>query len=147
MPHELPSNLAVVKFVLLGLAGTGVLFNLASSVVNSSSPQSCFSMLNSYQLILLLPLLAASMPNDVIAFIVGLKFSLINFSVWDPQQLIGVRDDIESLDFEQSVPYLTLVDLESGSSAVNSVGLLGSFAFVPLVHIAYLPLYLCLAKR
>ena len=89
-------------------------------------------MLNAIQLILLLPLIGAHMPKNVLAFIRGLSFSMLDFdyfSLVDPH-----NDSKNSLDFDQDNTYLYLIDLESGSTLVNTMDQIGILMLVPAFH-------------
>ena len=112
----------------------GLTLSLLNALLSGGSPQTSFSMFNSIQLILLLPLIGTYMPFDVLSFIIGMDFSMFSINIFD----IHLEDFIPKwtylLDFEQKDLYLSLIGLESGSSILNVFDIFQSFIFVPIIH-------------
>ena len=79
-------------------------------------------MLNSVQLILLLPLIGAYLSPNSLDFIRGMKIWLFNFDFISFKFLQSNNVD-NILDFDQNNSYLNLIGLESGSSALNIIQL------------------------
>jgi hypothetical protein len=95
------------------VAGIGL--NLANSVLGGAAPQSSLNTMNTVQLILLLPLVGAYMPVNVITFITGMNFSLLNFDFISLQENPLSQKEISEISFYQKDPYLNLIGFESGS--------------------------------
>jgi hypothetical protein len=88
------------------------------------------------QLILLLPLIGAYLPYDVLLYIRGLNFSLFDFGI--PFTII----DYSSFEFDQPDTYLYLIGLEYGSSMINILNITFTFLLVPILHLLLTPIYI-----
>jgi hypothetical protein len=84
------------------VAGIGL--NLANSVFRRGAPQSSLNTINTVQLILLLPLVGAYMPVNVITFITGMNFSLLNFDFISLQENPLFQKKISEISFNQKDP-------------------------------------------
>jgi hypothetical protein len=79
IPGNISDNIKAAQITTISILITGIGLNLLNSLIGNSSPQSSLSMLNTIQLILLLPLVGAFIPKNVIDFLRGLKLTLLNF--------------------------------------------------------------------
>jgi hypothetical protein len=79
IPGNISDNIKAAQITTISILITGIGLNLLNSLIGNSSPQSSLSMLNTIQLILLLPLVWAFIPKNVIDFLRGLKLTLLNF--------------------------------------------------------------------
>lgn len=87
-----------------------MLLTLINSILSGSSPSSMFTMLNAIQLILLLPLIGAYLPVNVLSYIKGLNFALLEFGA----DFITFVYDFKNFKFEQNNQYLNLIGLNYG---------------------------------
>ena len=80
-----------------------------------------FSLVNHFQLLLLIPMLGAYMPSNVIIFLQGLKMAMFSFDTQFIKSYALVNDAINTLNFTQPNIYLLRIDFDSGSTIVNHV--------------------------
>lgn len=121
-------------YVLSALLVLGVLINLCYALINGSSIQGTFSMFNQIQLYMLLPLIGAYMPNEVVLLIAGMSTSLFSFDflpIGDIKSLSSVND---LLSYPQYNPYLYLYGLEDSSALINLSAMLSVSLAVPALH-------------
>ena len=90
--------------------------NLSIMALNASSPQSMFSLLNAIQLFLLLPCIGAHLPFEIIRYMISLDFTLISMEFMPK---IDLEFIVQMIDYEQTDPYLALIDFGSSSAIMN----------------------------
>lgn len=126
---------------MVGVVIAGMSLNFINALLSNGPSQSSFAMLNSLQLIMLLPLIGAYLPFRVIAFITGMDVSLLDLDFFDYKNSKETNSIIGQFKFEQEHPYLYLIGLEYGSSIVNLIAISGTFLLVPVFHIVILVIY------
>ena len=77
-PIPVPVTVSSTISISQGLIGAGMAMNLAISIINFANPQSIWSMINQFQILILLPMLGAFMSADIYKFMQGLKITLIS---------------------------------------------------------------------
>ena len=125
----------------MGVLILGMALSFFNALMNSSSPQGSFSMLNAVQLILLLPLIGAHLPFDVLAFIVGMDFAFLNVDVFSFNKSEVSHKLLSYFEFEQDNSYLYLIGLEYGDSASNVIDTLDNFIILPVIHLIVAIIY------
>ena len=119
---ETSQDIQKISYSIAALILIWFVWNIVCSIWSNSSFQSSLAMINSIQLLLLLPLIGSYLPQNVIQFIWAMKFSLLNFDFLSKLKVNYVRNLI---DFDQSNSSLNLIGLESGSSGVNAYFIAG----------------------
>ena len=119
---ETSRDIQNISYSIVVLTSIGLVWNIVCSTWSNSSFQSSLAMINSIQLLLLLPLIGSYLPQNVIQFIWAMKFSLLNFDFMSKLKVNYVRNLI---DFDQNNSSLYLIGLESGSSGVNAYFIAG----------------------
>jgi len=115
----------------------GVSFSTA--IVKSVSPQSAFTIVNQFQLYILLPMIGAHIPEKVLSFIEGMSFTMFSFS-FIPYDSIPLSSEISSLlDYDQSDAYIDSIGMTSGSALINQLALISIYLVIFMIHMAYLP--------
>jgi hypothetical protein len=120
-----------VSQVLLGI-GVGV--GITSAFLTSSSPQSAFSMINQFQMLLLLPLIGTYIPDEIVKLIVGMDFAMFSLAFIPIDQIPGFSYIVGILHENQKMEYLDTIGLQSRSSLVNSISLLFTMFLVLGIH-------------
>ena len=90
--------------------------NLLIMALNASSTQSMFSLLNAIQLFLLLPCIGTYLPFEIVKYMISLDFSLISMEFMPK---IDLELIVKMIDYEQTDPYLKLIDFDSSSAIIN----------------------------
>lgn len=75
------------------------------------------------------------MPDNVLSFLEGLTDSLMNFNLIPLSSLPVIDRLLAKADYEQSDFNLMMMELESGSTLVNLLEILGFYILVPIIHI------------
>jgi hypothetical protein len=127
---------SIISTVILAL---GIAVSAVYSFITYSSSQGAFSTINQYQLYILLPMIGAYMPNEIINYLLGNKLVLFSFSFISINDFSIIRDVVETLEVEQTNEYMNRIGLESGSSVVNHTPLLTVMLFILMMHLLYLP--------
>lgn len=83
-------------------------------------------MINQLQLMMLLPLTGAFIPEEIIDYLAGMDFFLIDFSFIPVKKLPFFTAVVSKFDTEQSNGYLDSIGLNSGSTLVNNLSLLAT---------------------
>ncbi|CAI2376836.1 unnamed protein product [Moneuplotes crassus] len=96
----------------------------AGFISSVSSPQGAWSMINQFQILMLMPLTGSFFPSDVIMLLTGMDFTLISFSFIPIPRIPGIREFLDLYDFEQRDEYIYEMDIKSGSTFVNTFNLL-----------------------
>jgi hypothetical protein len=81
-----------------------VALGIATSI---SSPQGAWSMVNQFQVLMLMPLTGAYFPPKVISFLTGMRISLFSFNIIPLKSVPGLNYILNLVDFEQKDEYFT----------------------------------------
>jgi cysteine-rich repeat protein len=136
VPSKIPTSIATASTLTSVVVALGISLSIVNALMNNSSISGSFSMLNAVQLILLLPLIGAYLPDDVLSFIRGMDFSLMNFDIFDFYDSKNIDNQFGiNFDFEQADPYLYLIGLESGSTLINMMKIVELSMIIPMLHI------------
>jgi hypothetical protein len=105
---------------MIGAAGAVAKAALAIGVLaNIASPQGSYSMINQFQIFLLMPLTDAYFPQEIITFLTSIDFTMFSFSFLPIKNLPLVNTLFELIDFDQTDSYYDQIGLESGSTFIN----------------------------
>ena len=121
--------------------GIVILLSTSTSIFRITSLQGVFSVINQFQLFILLPMIGAYFPPKIIDLITGMNFSLFSFSFIPIKQIPFVNQVIRELDYDQGVDYYDEIGLTSGSALMNHLELLIFIIVIILLHVAMLPCY------
>lgn len=91
----------------------------ASSAATMSSPTGVYSIINQFQLYILLPMLPPYFPEKVGDFILGVDFSLLSLNFLPFKSIPFLEGGEDLIDYPQSEDYLEAIGLESMSSIMN----------------------------
>jgi hypothetical protein len=127
--------------VIQSIALVGIVTSLGVSVISMSSPQTMFSIINQFQMFILLPMIGAYMPPKVIQVLLGMNFSIFSFSFIPLEKIPLISDLINFIDYDQNDEYFDSIGLTSGSAFLNIIALMLVFGLFTLYHLSLLPCY------
>ncbi|CAI2381084.1 unnamed protein product [Moneuplotes crassus] len=112
------------------LIAASIIMASISSILSFSSINSIFSMINSLQLAMLLPMVPEYFSMKVMDFLDGMSFSMLSFDFVRIGDAPGVEVVTGWMEYPQTDEYLESLGMSSGSSIVNYLSLA---AFVGLI--------------
>ncbi|CAI2379904.1 unnamed protein product [Moneuplotes crassus] len=101
------------------IIGISIILGVLLSIASISSPVGMFSLINQFQMYILLPLIPPYFPSKVFQFILGADFSLISLDFIPIEDIPLVKEIQDLVDYPQEDFYLGEVGLTSSSSIVN----------------------------
>jgi hypothetical protein len=125
--------------VVQAVVAIGVAINVGASTVSMSSPQGAFSMLNQFQMFILLPMIGAYIPESIIKIITGMSFAMFSFSFIPVEKIPLITDIFNFIDYDQSDDYFDRIGLTSGSAFLNHISLFLILGVLILYHLSLLP--------
>lgn len=141
MQSEASDGAKSVIYSTQALFALGLLIIIPAIILSSTSPQSIWLMVGQFQLLMLLPMTGAYMPDDIVQYWAGMDFTLVSMSFLSLSNIPGFAQFIDVFGFDQEDWYLRKIDIESGNTFVNllplvvTAVLLGMFhALVAVVH-------------
>ena len=103
-------------------------------------------MLNQIQLVILLPLIGAYIPEKIYDYLKSMNTSLLNLNFLPTDNSDSTISFKSLFDFKQPNSYFYLLQLSSGSALVNILSLTTTVGLVIAVHILLLALFAVLRK-
>lgn len=79
----------------------------AGFAASMASPQGGWSMVNQFQILMLMPLTDAYMPPDIILFLTGLDFTMFTLGFMNISKIPGIKYFFNLFDFTQSDSYFS----------------------------------------
>ena len=145
---EVPRDVKSLAVASAIAAAAGVSSTMLVTMFSSSSSSSSnsFGMINQIQLVILLPLIGAFLPQKIYDYLKSMNASLFNLSFL-PSSNSESSINIKSwFDFKQPNSYLYLLQLSSGSALVNILSLTTMVGAVIWLHILLLIIFSILFK-
>ena len=145
---QAPRDVKGMAVAMLAAAYMGIATNLVLTMFSSSTSSSSnsFGMINQIQLVIILPLIGAYIPEKIYDYLKSMNASLFNPN-FTPTSNSSSTNSFKSLfDFKQQNSYLYLLQLNSGSAFVNIVDLSTTVGFVICFHVAIVILYAILRR-
>ena len=145
---EVPRNVQSLAVASAISAAAGVSSTMLVTMFSSSSSSSSnsFGMINQIQLVILLPLIGAFLPQKIYDYLKSMNASLFNLSFLPQSNSQSLVDFKSWFDFKQPDSYLYLLQLTSGSALVNILSLTTIVGVVIWLQIIILILYAILFK-
>ncbi|CAI2379370.1 unnamed protein product [Moneuplotes crassus] len=112
--------------------------SLLAAIATMSSPVGMFSLINQFQLYILLPLLPPYFPSKVTQFILGVDFTFISFDFIPIEDIPLVKKIQDLVDYPQGDYYLGEVGLTSSSSIVNYLPMMVFLLMIGAFHLLIL---------
>ena len=132
--------------IAVGLVSTFISINGVLGICSTSPSQSIFSMINHFQILMLMPLIGAYIPKDIYDFLQGnsLLFLSVDTSLMKYLIIPEILNDFA--DYEQSSYYLNVIGLESGSALITQLHIILSILLVGWITLLLIPIYSCIKK-
>ena len=145
---EVPRDTKAMSAATQAAAYMGVSSNLMLTVFSSSSSSSSnsFGMMNQIQLVILLPLIGAYLPQKIYDYLKSMNASLFNLNFLPTSNSQSTISFKALFDFKQPNSFLFLLQLNSGSAFVNIIDLTTTVLIVVGVEIILLIIYVILRK-
>jgi hypothetical protein len=129
------TEITVVRAIVM----TGVAANMGASLMSMSSPHGAFSMINQFQLFILLPMIGIYISESVIKVITGMSIAMFSFSFIPFDKIPMINTLFNVFDYDQSDDYFDNIGLTSGSAFLNHISLLIIIAAFVMLHLSILP--------
>ena len=145
---EVPRDIKAMAAAVQAAAYMGIAANLVLTVFSSSSSSSSnsFGMINQIQLVIILPLIGAYIPEKIYDYLKSMSASLFNLNFLPTSNSESTISFKSLFNFKQPNSYLFLLQLNSGSAFVNILDLTTTVGFVIGIHILILVLFVILTK-
>ena len=124
------------------VSGIGAGAVIGVSLLNLSSITAIWSLVNQFQLFLLLLLTQTPVPDDIKGMILGNGLMSFNFSMIPFDKIPKVQKMLNSVGFKQKNIYLKTIGVQTGSGLNNNFGFLLTLITFLILH----PLILLLKK-
>ena len=140
---EIPRDTKALAAAFVAAAYVGIATNLVLTTFSSSTSSSSnsFGMMNQIQLVILLPIIGAYIPEKIYDYLKSMNASLFSFNFLPTSNSESTISFKEIFTFKQRNYYLYLLQLNSGSAFVNILDLTTTVGFVIWIHITLLILY------
>ncbi|CAI2381459.1 unnamed protein product [Moneuplotes crassus] len=116
----------------------GIILTSASSMLSLSSSNSMFSIMNSLQLAILLPLIPDYFSPKVLDFLSTMGFTMLSFDFIKLKDIPLVEELTNWVSYPQSDGYLNSLGMRSGSSVVNYLSLMAIIILIGIIHVGVL---------
>ena len=111
-----------------------------TSLISMSSPIGIFSMINQFQLLLLLLWTGAYISDEVSSFIKGMSFTMLNFSFLKLENISFLKQPLNYLSFPQDNISLDNIGLKTGNTFINIYKLLLMLVLLIILHLWLIPI-------
>lgn len=109
-------------------------------IAGVSSSAGFFSLINQFQMYLLLPILVYCDQN-VVQFVTGMEISLFSFDFIPIKDIPIFSQAVDFLSVEQDNEYFEEIGIESKSALVSNLQLVLVMGFIVGVHLLFTPIY------
>ena len=125
-------------------ASVGVSMSVAVlvSIVQFTSPICIWSILNQFQMIMLLIFTGAFIPEAVREYLLGVDFVLFNFKFLSLLEVPFISDLHDWMKFDQQNQNLKDIDIDYGSAAINNIAFVVILIIFIFLHIPIALVYL-----
>ena len=112
-----------------------IVVQVVKSIIDLSSPQSCFSLINHLQLVILLPMIKIYYPTSVLFYIEGMDISMMGFDFLGISSTRIHETWVDRMTSQQDDEYLQSIGLNKTSSFVNALNILVIVGVVIILHL------------
>ena len=127
-----------------GVTANLILTAFTSSSSSSSTSSNSFGMLNQIQLVIILPLVGAYIPEKIYDYLKSMNTNLFNLNFLPTSSSSSTVSFKKLFDFRQPNQYLHLLSLNSGSAFVNIIDLMTTVLIIVAIEILLLIIYVIL---
>lgn len=132
---EISTETKAMTYTTQGIAGAGTVAVTAVSIMNLSSPQGLWLMVNQIQLCMLLLLTGAYIPKDVVDYLSGSSFSLFSMDFLPFHKQLLVKGLYSWVAQDQENEILQKMGLKSGSTIYNNLSLFFMVFLLIVMHL------------
>lgn len=111
------------------------------SVVKMASPIGMWSILNQFQMLLLLLLTRAFIPDKIREYLLGMDFTLMNFNFIPLNEVPMISIPYNWIEYEQYDTNLQDIGVENGSTAANNLSFIVMIMMFITLHIPIAMMY------
>ena len=122
--------------------GVGTTLSAGTSLMTMSSPVGIFSMMNQFQMLLLIVISGVYLSDGVKATITGMGFSMLNFDFLKLEKIDIFGAFINFFSFDQTNEGLSEIGVTSGNAFINVFKLLFLVFILIIIHILTIPIML-----
>ena len=111
------------------------------SVVKMTSPIGMWSIVNQFQMLLLLLLSRAFIPDKIREYLLGMDFTLMNFNFIPLNEVPMISIPYDWIEYEQYDTNLQDIGVENGSTAANNLSFIVMIMMFIILHIPIAMMY------
>ena len=111
------------------------------SVVKMTSPIGMWSIVNQFQMLLLLLLTRAFIPDKIREYLLGMDFTLMNFNFIPLNEVPMISIPYDWIEYEQYDTNLQDIGVENGSTAANNLSFIVMIMMFITLHIPIAMMY------
>ena len=111
------------------------------SVVKMTSPIGMWSIVNQFQMLLLLLLSRAFIPDKIREYLLGMDFTLMNFNFIPLNEVPMISIPYDWIEYEQYDTNLQDIGVENGSTAANNLSFIVMIMMFITLHIPIAMMY------
>ena len=111
------------------------------SVVKMASPIGMWSIVNQFQMLLLLLLTRAFIPDKIREYLLGMDFTLMNFNFIPLNEVPMISIPYDWIEYEQYDTNLQDIGVENGSTAANNLSFILMIMMFITLHIPIAMMY------
>lgn len=111
------------------------------SVVKMASPIGMWSIVNQFQMLLLLLLTRAFIPDKIREYLLGMDFTLMNFNFIPLNEVPMISIPYDWIEYEQYDTNLQDIGVENGSTAANNLSFIVMIMMFITLHIPIAMMY------
>ena len=111
------------------------------SVVKMASPIGMWSIVNQFQMLLLLLLTKAFIPDKIREYLLGMDFTLMNFNFIPLNEVPMISIPYDWIEYEQYDTNLQDIGVENGSTAANNLSFIVMIMMFITLHIPIAMMY------
>ena len=131
----MPEHIKNAQITTQAMIGTIMAIALANSAVNLSSPIGIWSIVNLFQMLMLLILTGAFISTTVKEYLSGMDFVLVNFDFIPLVDISLISDLYTWMKFGQKNENLKNIGVDDGSTAVNNISFFIIILILVVIHI------------
>ena len=115
-----------------------------AAIASSSSSNGMFVSINQFQLYMLIPLTGAYIHKNILDYIQGFEFAVLNLKFINFKQVLMFKYPAEYYDFETDDEYLSSIGIEYQSTIRNMMSMMLIFSILLFIHLVIVfPVYSC----
>ena len=140
---SLPEKVETARLTSQITMGTFIAVGAGVSMLNGTSPVGIWSMINQFQMLMLLLLTGVFIPKAIKQYLSGMDIVLFNFDFIPFRKVPYISKLYLWMNYKQDNEDLKNIGVEYGSTTVNNISFLIILILFVLVHIPIVLIYAC----